>query len=323
MKNEYVSLHTHFDYSIGDSVIKVPDAVTKAVKGGQKAIATSDHGNLSSWLQFNDECEKQKIKPLFGVEFYCVDNYEKKKNVAREHLLLIAKDEIGLRQIQELNVISNQNHHYRPLIEYQMLENLIPGHLICTTACGFGRFGQMIINNASMNELEDKYYWFTNIFNDDFYLELQPHFYSEFEDQHRINEELINLSDYVSGKLIITTDAHYLNEGKRKVRVLRQAIAYKISRDEQLNSQYKTLSSNYYCSTFKEIQDLINKYNNNVKKYTDIGIINDDILKKSCQHTVEAANKCQNDIFLKYEKRIPEFTEEEQDKLLTLLNIEV
>ena len=315
--SKYISLHNHTSYSIQDSVIKIPEIIQKAKDGGQNTIAITDHGSVSGLLEFNKECVKQNIKPIFGCEYYFINNYETKKDEQRQHLVLLAKDEIGLKQLYKLNVISNKNFYYRPVLEYNELLNIDKGHLICTSACGFSNLAQLIVNNATTEEIDNKYYWFYEIFGEDFYLELQPHLFGEYDDQRIINQGLMDLADRVLGKLIITTDAHYINPEDRTTRVMLQAIAYKNTYEEQLKSNYKTLSSNYYCSTREEIWDLVWKYNESLP--SDIGFIESDIFYKACANTVDIASRCKDNIFPKYEKRIPVFNRHKE--LLEVLGV--
>lgn len=317
--SNFVNTHVHSTFSLQDSAISIQGMIDKAKAGNQKSIAITDHGTVSGWLEFNNLCVKNNIKPLFGCEFYCVDDYKNKKKQTRQHLIILAKDEIGLKQIQKLNITTNKNIYYKPIIEYSALRDLEPGHLISSSACGFGKIPQQILENKSEDEIDDTYYWFTDTFDSNFYIELQPHFENEFKDQSKINEKLIQLADRVNGKLIITTDAHFVNDNTRDIRVMLQAISFKNSYKDQLESVYKTLHSNYLCSKFSELKDLVNKYNNSLS--STYGYISEDILQECCKNTIEMSDKCNNDIFPKYEKRIPAFTK--HNKLLKAYNLEI
>lgn len=312
MSKSFISIHNHSHFSIGDSIIKEGELARVAQEQG--VVAVTDHGSISSWIYFNKKCEKQGVKPIFGIELYCTPSYEasKQRGATREHLILLAKNSEGLKQIQKLQVESNHHYHHRPIIEYGELLDMEQGNLIGTSACAFGHLSNLIINNKPYAELEDAYYEFYDFFGKDLYIELQPHFYNEFKEQSLVNEKLMQLSDKVSGKSIITTDAHYL-KGDMDYRTMSVARIYKKSYEEQLNGKYKTLSTNYYCSSYNEIKELVDNYNKTLPNET--GYIDEDILNKCCKNTVEIANKC-NASLPGYKKHIPLLPEEKQQDLL-------
>ena len=80
----YVSLHTHSDYSRLDSIAKVEDLVMKAKRLNMPAIALTDHGTISGWIKFYEQCKKHDIKPIFGIEAYIVDDAMKFKEIEEQ-----------------------------------------------------------------------------------------------------------------------------------------------------------------------------------------------------------------------------------------------
>ena len=49
--NKYTVYHLHSDYSLLDSCTKFEEYVNKAVELGQKAIASTEHGNIFNWVK--------------------------------------------------------------------------------------------------------------------------------------------------------------------------------------------------------------------------------------------------------------------------------
>lgn len=68
-----LSLHTHTVYSQRDSICKVDAIVEKAAKNGATHFAVTDHGTAQGWLAVRDACKKNKLVPIYGVEFYVND----------------------------------------------------------------------------------------------------------------------------------------------------------------------------------------------------------------------------------------------------------
>jgi DNA polymerase III alpha subunit len=78
LKQNYVSLHVHSDYSFLDSVAKISDLTAKARELNMPGLALTDHGNICGWLKFHDACTNKKygapLKPIFGMEAYIADD---------------------------------------------------------------------------------------------------------------------------------------------------------------------------------------------------------------------------------------------------------
>jgi DNA polymerase-3 subunit alpha len=66
----YIGCHQHTVYSFLDGYCKIPDLVTKSKELGWTATAITDHNSLAGCYTFKQECEKQGIKPLLGLEGY-------------------------------------------------------------------------------------------------------------------------------------------------------------------------------------------------------------------------------------------------------------
>ena len=110
--NKFKNLHTHTEYSLNDSVIRIPQLVKTLKEYKQDTCAITDHSSCAGWIEFNQECEKNNIKPIFGNEFYCQPNYEKKTK-DRDHLVVLAKTDEGVKRIRELQKIAVENFYYK------------------------------------------------------------------------------------------------------------------------------------------------------------------------------------------------------------------
>lgn len=126
-------LHCHSEYSLLDGIVKVPDIVNFATDNGIDFCSITDHGNISHIPELYFACKEKKIKPIFGCEFYFKIGTEPKQNY---HLILIAQNEIGLRNLIQLSTKSfdGENFYRKPRITYPLLEEFNEG-LICLTAC--------------------------------------------------------------------------------------------------------------------------------------------------------------------------------------------
>ncbi len=113
---DFVHLHLHTQYSLLDGAIKVKDLAKRAKDLGYKAVAITDHGNLFGILDFYNSMKEVGIKPLLGMEAYFTtgSRHDRKGSGSEDnitdrlnhHLILIAKDDVGLKNLMKLSNIS-------------------------------------------------------------------------------------------------------------------------------------------------------------------------------------------------------------------------
>ena len=89
----FVHTHVHTQYSLLDGAARIPELVATAKELDMPAIAITDHGALYGIVDFYEECKKQGIKPIIGIETYVAPNLSKENEGVREysHLILLAK----------------------------------------------------------------------------------------------------------------------------------------------------------------------------------------------------------------------------------------
>lgn len=100
----YGFIHTHSEYSLKDAPLKLADIVKEAKKMGATAIALTDHGTAAGWIEFYDLCKNEGIKPILGVEAYI-----RSETNSRTHLILLAKNYTGYKEISQAISDSNEN----------------------------------------------------------------------------------------------------------------------------------------------------------------------------------------------------------------------
>lgn len=290
VKDDFVNLHVHTHCSIGDSVIRIPDLVKQVQDYGQSAVAITDHGSTMGWREFNSECCKTGIKPIFGNEFYCKINENQPVDRTRYHMVMLAKNNDGLKLIHQLQRISVQNHHYyKPLLPYTIVPKT--NDVFITTACSLGSIGQNVLNENY--EAADQYVeWLINTFGfDNFTLEFQ--FHPNYEDQSKVNEYLCQIYDKISPKYIIAScDSHFLSEKDRELRKYIQAISW----HKPLSDVQDSLESNCVGTS-----DLIKKFAEE-SGFDDMKLVN-----KMIKNTSKIADLCNAEIDLHPKRVIPKF----------------
>ncbi|MBQ9782804.1 MAG: PHP domain-containing protein, partial [Clostridia bacterium] len=178
MKN-FVHLHVHTEYSMLDGMARISEVTKQASRLGMPALAITDHGNMYGAVAFYNACKQANIKAIIGTEFYVCDDLTKhSKNKIdendegykdRRHLVILAKDDIGYKNLSLLNAIAfRDGFYYKPRIDLKTLQKHSEG-LICLSGCIGGDIPQAILSHD--DELAEKLVvFFKETFKDDFYI---------------------------------------------------------------------------------------------------------------------------------------------------------
>jgi DNA polymerase III subunit alpha len=215
---KFSHLHVHTQYSLLDGAASIPSLYKKAIDDGMPALAISDHGNMFGAFEFVsqaykhlDENGKPRVKPIVGCEFYVVADrhqrtFTKEQKDNRYHQILLAKNEIGYRNLVKLTSLGYMEGLYGkyPRIDKELIERYHEG-LIATTCC-LGAMVPQAILKGKEEEAEKEFKWWLDLFGDDYYVEFQRHGMAE---QDRVNEVLIKFARKHNVRIIASNDSHY------------------------------------------------------------------------------------------------------------------
>ena len=214
----FVPLHNHSDYSLLDGASQLPAMVERAVELGMPALALTDHGVMYGAVELLKLCSKAGIKPIIGNEMYIIngsiDDPNPPKKERRYHLVVLAKNAVGYRNLVKLTSASHlrgmrgRGIFSRACIDKQLLQQHSEG-LIVATACLGGEIPQAILKGRP-DVARDVARWYQQVFAGDFYLEIQDH--GGIEDRI-VNTEIAKIASELGIELIATNDAHYLSVG--------------------------------------------------------------------------------------------------------------
>ena len=112
-----INLKIRTEYSFRKAYGRLADII-KNNKGDSLGIA--DFGTWG-WVKFKAECEKNNIKPIFGLEFAVVLNAEEKTKQPTNYMTMIAKNLKGIQNIYELSTYSQNFFYYEARIDYEKL----------------------------------------------------------------------------------------------------------------------------------------------------------------------------------------------------------
>lgn len=291
--DKFVNLHVHSAIgSLLDSVARIPDIVKFAKEHNQIAIALTDHGKMSGFVDLYKECKNAGIKPIIGVEAYEVDNmYEKadtKEYVQpRYHLLLLAKNKKGLQNLFKIVTIANTEGFYKkPLItlDYIKEHNLGEG-VICSSACMASRLSKALEKDNW--ELAKEVALKTQSIFEEYYIEMQSH---ANDIQMGLNIKHLKLAKELNIPWIITTDAHMITEDQMDI----HSVFIRIGQDRDVGENY----DGCYLQDSTQVVDHFHKYENLGFTFKDI--------KTGVLNTFKIANEIENiDIGYKQENQMP------------------
>ncbi|HAB50591.1 MAG: DNA polymerase III subunit alpha [Ignavibacteria bacterium RIFOXYB2_FULL_35_12] len=215
--SDFIHLHNHTHYSLQDGACTVDGLINAAKRNNMKAVALTDHGVMYGISEFYRKAKKEGIKPIIGMEAYIVkegsrfdrgkeDVLNKKRIKTYNHLLLLAKNNEGYKNLSKLSTLGHtEGFYYRPRIDLELLKKHKDG-LICSTACAGGIIATHLINN-DYEKAKHTAKIFKEIFEDDFYLEIQDH---GMDIEKAVLDGMPKLSKELNIKLVATNDCHYI-----------------------------------------------------------------------------------------------------------------
>ncbi len=212
MAPDFAHLHVHTEYSLLDGLSRINALVKRTKELGMKHLAITDHGVMYGAIEFYKACKNEGIHPVIGVEAYLTEDLHDRTKRYKEdynHLLLLAKNYTGYRNLMKLTTIANTEgvHLNKPRIDRRCLEQYGEG-LIATSSCLGGEIPQLLIHDK-IDEARKIIRWYQDVFGpENFYFEIQEH--SGYPEQEIVNKRLYELHRELGVPLIATNDLHYV-----------------------------------------------------------------------------------------------------------------
>ena len=290
MKRDYISIHNHTEFSnikVIDSINRAPELIDYAWELNLGGLAITEHDCLSGVIKLIEAYRKKldkeweaaypdkenvhdyeqmskdlDFKVIIGNEIYlseedlsekCMDG---KHPVHFWHLILLAKDAEGWKQLKQLSSAAWKRAWFRgilrtPTYPSDLVNFVKGGHLICSTAClgSFPAWCWKQIKSATeegwtedgsdaefyYNKLDSHLAAMEELFGvGNFFIELQPN--EPGSEQNEYNEFMINRYKNLY-PFVFSTDSHYMKEELRQIHT--DFLASKSSEDREITSFYK------------------------------------------------------------------------------------
>ena len=171
MSPGFVHLRVHTEYSLVDSVVRVPALIEAVACAGMPAVAVTDQSNLFAMVKFYREALKAGVKPLVGVDLLVAEEGERQSPT---RLTLLCQSQSGYRNLARLitRAYLDGTERGRPRIERRWLTAAALEGLIALSGAAEGDIGRALLN-ARERDAERALDAALALFPGRFYLELQ------------------------------------------------------------------------------------------------------------------------------------------------------
>ena len=207
---DFVHLHVHSEFSLLDGLSRIPEMTKRVAEQGMPALALTDHGSMYGVIPFYAAAKQAGIKPIIGIEAYVaprgMTDKEGKTDADYHHLILLAKDDVGYRNLLALTTAAHlDGYYYKPRIDKELLAKHSAG-LIGTSACLGGEVLKRLAQGDEQGAAEAADSYRSILGDGNFYIEIQEH---GIDDQARLHPQLVELARRQNIPLLATNDTHY------------------------------------------------------------------------------------------------------------------
>ena len=235
MKN-WTNLHNHTVFSMLDGHGRVEEYLERAKLLGMTGIATTDHGNIHSWLDFYDAGKAVGVKPILGSEFYQArktrfdrDEEERSGPSKNEweqrgpyHITVLAKNNIGYHNIIKMSSEAFIDGYYvKPRLDHELISMHSDG-IIVLSGCLNGEVSQALLRNDYDTALKHAATMQSIVGKENYFIEVQNH---DLDEQKKIIPDLIKIANTIGAKIIPTGDCHYVHQHDAKAHDIMLCVA--------------------------------------------------------------------------------------------------
>ena len=265
----FVHLHNHTEFSMLDGAARIPDLVASAREKGFEALAITDHGGMYGVVPFYKAAMENGIKPIIGVEAYITlgSRFDRKptKVDPNYHLLLLAEDQEGYRNLMKLVTASFMDgYYYKPRIDKELLRECHNG-IIASSACLKGEVASRLLADDYEGAAAAAREYIAIFGEGNFFLELMDH---SLPEERKINPGLIRLGRELGVGLIATNDLHYVGRGDHIYHDVLLCIQTNSTLDQEGRLRFS--SDQFYLKDYEEMSDLFREVPEAISNTVDI-----------------------------------------------------
>lgn len=265
--SRFVHLHAHTTYSPLDGYGTPKQVVDRVKSLGHKAVAITDHGNCYGHVAMDKAARDAGIKPIFGCEFYLVENAEERGRYQAglgvegfPHITILARTQEGYENFLKLINDASKHFYYYPLIDRKMLYRRQKG-LIVLSGCPTGWPTRLIAQGREEDALR-----FVKDLRDNCeqaYVECVPS--PGYDPSESATSVLFDIARELHMRAVLTGDAHFPRPEDHIVQNLMLHIAFKTPYNAPMRVQLAPYY--YYCSASELMQRACDASNSGAEKY--------------------------------------------------------
>ena len=258
MADSFVHLHCHSEFSLLDGLGRIGDLTQRVAEEGMPALALTDHGTMFGAVDFYEKARDAGIKPIIGCEVYVadrtLDDRRPGPGAQNYHLVLLAEDDVGYRNLIQLSTQAHLRGFYRkPRVDDRLLEEHADG-LVCLSGCANGEVPRLI-QAGDLTGAEAKADWYRQVFPGRYFLELQYH---ELEFQTTINQGVVHLSRRLGLPLVASNDVHYVRAEQAQAHEILLCIQTQTTIADP--KRMRLGSSEFYLKSARQMAELFADY---------------------------------------------------------------
>ncbi len=247
---DFIHLHLHTEYSLLDGACKIGNLINHCKNNGIDTVCITDHGNMYGALQLAEKAMENGIKYIIGCEFYLTKDMNDKTTNTAEHLILLAKNKAGYKNLVQLDSMAFvDGFYYKPKIDYKVLKEHSEG-VICLSACLAGGIPRRL-TAGDYEGAKKLALYLQSVFGEDFYIEIQDHGIPE---EKQILPRLVELANEIGAQLVATNDVHYINKEDAEMQDVLMCIQMKKQLDDPKRMKFST--NEFYFKTGDEMAAL-------------------------------------------------------------------
>ncbi|NND54497.1 MAG: DNA polymerase III subunit alpha [Gammaproteobacteria bacterium] len=228
MSAEFVHLHLRSEYSLVDSVIRIPQLVDAVANSGMPAVAITDHCNLFAAVKFYKAALAAGVKPIFGADVLVGSD---DPQAPLDSLVLLCRNDEGYLHLKQLitRAYTEGQCNGTPVIHTDWLTGESVAGLIALSGAREGTLGRLLLDDQP--ELARDYLaGSVELFGGDFYIEIQR---TGRDQEDLYVQRAVQLASDAGCALVATNDVRYLHADEFEAHEARTCVQGGYTLDDQ------------------------------------------------------------------------------------------
>ena len=247
---------------------RVEEYLERAKSLGMKGIATTDHGNIHSWLDFYDAGVASGVKPILGSEMYQArksrfdrDEEERSGPSKNEweqrgpyHITVLAKNKIGYHNIIKMSSKAFTDGYYvKPRIDHDLISQHSDG-IIILSGCLNGEVSQALLRNDYSTALKHAATMQQIVGKENYFIEIMNH---GIEEQLAIIPDLIKIANTIGAKVVPSGDCHYVHQHDAKSHDIMLCVA--TNSNVNTPNRFSFSEDKFYLQSYEEMASVFSE----------------------------------------------------------------